>query len=322
MSETGSFLVLIPVFDDWAACRLLLAELDETLSKETEVFELLVVDDGSLEEGTGLDALEWRAFSAVRVLRLRRNLGHQRAIAVALAYAEASLRFEAVVVMDGDGEDRPRDVPRLVRAYRDGHGERIVFAARTRRSESALFRLSYGLFRAAHRVLTGIPVRVGNFSVIPAKLLRRLVVVSELWSHYAAAVFVSRAPYATIPTERGRRLAGGSKMNVVALVIHGLSAISVFSEIVGVRLLLASLGLIGLGAVLFVLGLIAKLSGGVAVPEWAGPTLGVAVAVMAQAVVVFFLVAFMTLRNRQNLSFLPVRDYAYFVEGVTMLRPA
>jgi hypothetical protein len=81
-------------------------------------------------------------------------------------------------------------------------------------------------------------VRVGNFSVITARQLRALVVAPELWNHYAAAVFRIRAPFTTIPVPRALRHAGRSKMNFVALMIHGLSAMSLYSDIIGTRLLI------------------------------------------------------------------------------------
>lgn len=102
-------------------------------------------------------------------------------------------------------------------------------------------------------MLTGIRVRVGNFSILPFAYLDTLVVMSELWNHYAASVFRSKLPFAMIPIPRGTRFAGTSKMNFVALVSHGLSAISVFGDIVGVRLLIGALAgslLAGLGIVL------------------------------------------------------------------------
>ena len=101
-------------------------------------------------------------------------------------------------------------------------------------------------YRFVHLLLTGERVRVGNFSVIPRDLLRRLVAVSDLWNHYAAAVFHARIPYTTIPTTRGTRYAGASQMNFVALVTHGLSAMSVFGDRIGVRLLIVTCALAGL----------------------------------------------------------------------------
>ena len=85
---------------------------------------------------------------------------------------------------------------------------------------------------------------MGNFSIIPRPRLASLVVVSEMWNHYAAAAFKSRQPLCTVPTQRAKRLDGKSKMNFVNLVVHGLSAISVYGELVGIRLLVVTVLLI------------------------------------------------------------------------------
>ena len=82
--------------------------------------------------------LDLRAIGRVEVLHLRRNLGHQRAIAIGLAFVEAERpRCRAVVLMDSDGEDAPEDVPRLVARCEQEGRRKIVFAERTKRSESA-----------------------------------------------------------------------------------------------------------------------------------------------------------------------------------------
>ena len=106
-----------------------------------------------------------------------------------------------------------------------------------------MFRVLYRAYLVVHRALTGYGVRVGNFSIIPRARLRGLVVVSELWNHYAAAVFRSRQPYSTIPTRRAQRLSGTSHMNFVSLVVHGMSAISVYGDRLFVRLIVFASGL-------------------------------------------------------------------------------
>lgn len=116
----------------------------------------------------------------------------------------------------------------------------IIFARRTKRSEYWLFKLFLRMYKALHRMLTGKGIYIGNFSVLPANLLTALVTVPELWSHYAAAVMHARLPYALVPAARSKRLDGSSHMNFTGLVIHGLSAISVYSETIGIRLLIAS----------------------------------------------------------------------------------
>ena len=197
--------VLLPVFNDWAALRKLLGGLDRRpgrrgRSRPTSWSSTTARPSRSTPRRLDRD---FRAIRRVEVLHLRRNLGHQRAIAIGLAFVEAERpRCRAVVLMDCDGEDAPEDVPRLVARYEQEGRRKIVFAERTKRSESRLFRAFYVLYRMAHRVLTGQWVRVGNFSVIPRERLSCLVATSELWNHYAAAAFASRQPYATIPTRR------------------------------------------------------------------------------------------------------------------------
>jgi glycosyltransferase involved in cell wall biosynthesis len=253
LSCGNDLVVLMPVYNDWKALSLLLPDLDRALASSELKTRIVLVDDGSTVTTPGtLGQSHFNSIVSIEIVSLRRNLGHQRAIAVGLCYIEANLPQCLVVVMDADGEDDPKDVPRLVRecvAHRD---EKIVFAARTRRSEGWLFTLCYHLYRLIHFLLTGIRVRVGNFSVIPPQALKRLVVVSELWNHYAAAVHKAKLPLVLIPTERGERLEGPSRMSMVSLVVHGLSAMAVFGDLIGVRLLLA----VGLGMALTVLGLV------------------------------------------------------------------
>ncbi|HTU93555.1 MAG TPA: glycosyltransferase [Gemmataceae bacterium] len=183
-------IILIPVFNDWPALGQLLQLLDEVLTKHSRQANVLIVDDGSTVTA-GSDGAPERAFQALRrvdVLQLRRNLGHQRAIAVGLAYIADKVPCRAVIVMDSDGEDDPHDVPRLLKKFSEEGERKIIFAERTQRSETRVFRIFYSLYRAFHYLLTNQKVRVGNFSIIPESRLASLVVVSEIWNHYAAAV--------------------------------------------------------------------------------------------------------------------------------------
>ena len=310
-------LILIPVFNDYAAVGKLLVELDRELAAAGITAGVLIVDDGStVESSDRIEVGSLQAIVGVDVVELRRNLGHQRAITIGLAFAENRGKCEAVVVMDGDGEDDPRDVPRLIERYLAEGGQKIVFAERTRRSESRLFKFFYKLYKVVHVMLTGIEVKVGNFSVIPRRRLSSLVVVAEMWNHYAAVGFKSRQPYCTIPTRRGRRLDGKSSMNFVSLVVHGLSAISVYSEIVGVRLLVVAVGLI-LATLAGVLATISiQLVTSRAIPVWAIQTAGILLVIMLQGVLFAFLLSFVMLGNRHGSTFLPLRDHGYFISGV------
>ncbi len=315
MTQPLRLVVLMPLRDDWLSAAELIRRLDKTMDPGACTMEILLVDDGSVQ---GYNRNEFHSsFSVVRsirALRLRRNLGHQRAIAIGLVHIQQTATCDAVVVMDADGEDTPEGVAQLLRTYAETCGAKAVFAERSRRSESLVFRAFYQLYKTLHLWLTGIRVRVGNFSILPYRYLNTLVVMSELWNHYAAAVFRSKLPFSTTPIPRGTRIAGTSRMNFVALVSHGLSAISVFGDIVGVRLLIASLGgslLAGLGIVVV---LIIRFLTNRAIPGWATYASGTLAIIVIQLITIATCFTFFVLFNRTSLGFVPLRDFSWFVE--------
>jgi glycosyltransferase involved in cell wall biosynthesis len=298
----------------------LLGQLDAALDQQPVTTRLLFVDDCSLS-ATPDDFVEskLRNVSAIETLRLRRNLGHQRAIAIGLCFIHAERPCDAVLVMDADGEDKPEDVPRLIEMFRREGGRKVIFAQRGRRATTWTFKLFYLLYRWGHRLLTGVAVKVGNFSIIPAAHVATLVVVSDTWNHYAASVFRSRIPYTMLPTSRGTRLAGESKMNFVALVLHGLSAISVFAEVVGARLTMAIFGGVGVLTALLATVLFIRWGTDLAIPGWATTAAGLLLVIVLQMLTVALGLTLLVLFNRNNLSFLPLRDYRYFVGEVRKL---
>jgi hypothetical protein len=308
--------VLVPVHDDWGPAGRVLAELDKRLAGRPGPIEALLVDDGSTQPpAPDMVPPSMAAFGAVRVLELARNLGHQRAIAVGLCHIrDTRPDLHAVVVMDGDGEDDPADVPRLLAAL-DANPGTCVFAERTRRSEGLVFRLGYAAYRLVHRVLTGIPVRVGNFSALPAVQVRRLVTVSDLWNHYAASVVQARLPVVRVPTRRARRIAGRSRMSAVGLVVHGLSAMSVFSDRIGVRLLLATLGAAALVLAALVAALVVRFATPLAIPGWTTTAVGLLAVLLVQLAGLVLVFVFVVLAGRQGTSMVPIRDYRPYVEG-------
>ena len=312
-----NLIILLPVYNDWECAAILVRKLDSVLSNNDCNAQLIFLDDCSssplLQDFV---KVELKNMSGVECVRLRRNLGHQRAIAIGLSFIHRERPCDAVLVMDADGEDMPEDVPRLIQKFREAGEQKVIFAERMRRSESLLFRLCYHSYRLLHLMLTGIAVRVGNFSIIPSARLATLVVVSETWNHYAASVLKARLPHDTLPTARGERLAGQSKLNFVALVVHGLSAISVFAETVGVRVTLAILGLLAVVVALLTTVVAIRFGTDLAIPGWATTAVGILLIIALQMLTMASGLTFTILFNRNNLSFLPIRDYQYFVGDV------
>jgi len=314
--------ILIPMFNDWEAADLLLGDLDRALTDYPMYAEVLFIDDGSTAPPP--EAFARRQFTALRavdVLQLRRNLGHQRAIAAGLVYVYEKIPCTAVVVMDADGEDRPADIRALVEKFNQEGQRSIIFAARAKRLEHPLFRFLYHVYRLIHWLLTGDPVRVGNFSIVPFESLGRLVVVPEIWNHYAAAVIRSRLRFQSIPIARGQRMAGNSKMNFIALLLHGLSAFFVYGDIVGARLLVVIALVLLLEVVAVAVGLGVRFTASPSIPGlllYLAAILGI---ILLQAIPITLILVFTVIGSRSNIGFLPIRDCPYFVSKVERLFP-
>ena len=203
---------------------------------------------------------------------------------------------------------------RLARACAAERGEKIVFATRIKRSEGWLFAFFYHLYRALHFLLTGVRVRVGNFSIIPPGSLKRLVAVSELWNHYAAAVHKARLPMEFIPTERAIRLEGLPSMDLISLVVHGLSAMAVFGDRIGVRLLIVVCAAMG-GALAMLVAVVGiRLWTDLAIPGWATYVTGLLLVMLTQMLLVILVFVFVILAARNAANVLP-NDYTRLLAG-------
>ncbi|MGC2659829.1 MAG: glycosyltransferase [Bryobacteraceae bacterium] len=309
--------ITIPVFRDWESAAVLCDRIDDQLASLVEFsFEVLLVDDGSLQAPDGcFEGRTPRHLRTIEVLTLRRNLGHQRAIAIGLSYIQNEREFDAVLVMDADGEDRPEDIKVLLSEYCRQNQESAVFAERGRRVETLQFKFFYQCYRFLHYLMTGTGIRLGNFSVLPKRHLDGLVAFPELWNHYAATVLKSRLPYVCVRADRGKRLRGKSQMNFVSLVIHGLSALFSYQELVSTRILIVS-ALCGTAIALLMLGLLAlRVFTSLPIPGWTTLSIGLLLILVAQLLTTSLAVIFSVMMNRSQLGFLPLRDYSYFILG-------
>ncbi|MBD2436665.1 glycosyltransferase [Nostoc sp. FACHB-110] len=316
--ETEFIVILIPVFNDWYSLGILLEHLDYVLFDAAIKCEILVIDDAStIPAHEKFITTNFQSIKKISCLKLKRNLGHQRAITIGLAYTEAYIYCPAVLVMDGDGEDAPKDVIKLIEKCNDEEYQKIVFACRTQRSESFLFRTFYFIYKLLYKILTGQTISIGNFSLIPYKLLSRIVVISEIWNHYSSGILKAKLPWVKIPCKRGSRLSGKSKMNFISLVIHGLSAISVYGDIIGVRLLIATLVLMLCSFILISIVILIRL----AIPNWAPYVAGLSFIILLQSMNISICFVFLVLNGRNNFNFLPHRDYHYFVLGLEEIFP-
>src|ERR1035437_6790865 len=116
--------VVMPLRDDWSSAAELIRRLDQAVSSYPCALHVLLVDDGSAQGCNSADfQSDFAVVQTIQTLRLRRNLGHQRAIAIGLAHIDQTVACDAVLVMDADGEDTPdgpcnSSAPSRIRAAR------------------------------------------------------------------------------------------------------------------------------------------------------------------------------------------------------------
>jgi len=311
---TWTIAIVTPVLDDWVPFTVLVEEISSLFSGSQFAFHICAVDDGS---STPFDAdvvslPEGSCILSIEVIRLAANLGHQRAIAVGLCTIAESSEIDAVLVMDSDGQDRPIDIALLL-ASSCRHPRDVVLAKRAKRSESYVFRAWYAVYRLLFYALTGQPISFGNFCVIPITAVRRLAHMPELWNNLAASVMRSRLSYTMVPTTRGCRLAGRSKMNLVSLILHGLTAMSVYSDTIFVRILLAAAfvaAAAGLG-IAAVVGI--RTATDLAIPGWATVAAGDLLIILLQTLVIVVVVTLTFLAGRSHRPFVPIVDCPPFI---------
>lgn len=268
--------IVTPVYEDREASSRLFREL--RAAHGDEVF-IVAIDDGSVREPVETEAISRAGLEGV-VLRLKRNVGHQRAIAVGLGYVAENLPEATCVVMDSDGEDLPVTIRDLLACLSDGNVD-VAVAERESRVETFRFNAFYFVYRRLFQLLSGRYISFGNFMALKPAGVARLACMHELGTHIAATVLSSKLRLAICPIDRGLRYAGQSKMNFAGLVLHGFRAIMIFAEDVLVRTALACTGIAAVS--LFTIGATTLLKTiGWATPGWFSVVLGMLLIVLLQ----------------------------------------
>jgi polyisoprenyl-phosphate glycosyltransferase len=311
--KQGHISIVVPTFNDWASLARLIKDIDTLPELAGFYFSILAVDDGSNERNLSpIMAGRYSRVLSIKAVELACNLGHQRAIAIGLVQALKTQDSGCIIVMDSDGEDRPRDIRKLVDQWRAAPNC-IVCAKRARRSESISFKMFYAIYKLIFKMLTGVRIDFGNFCLIPLNLLAAVCHNSSSWNNLAATLVRSRLPIRRIPTDRGRRYAGQSHMNLVSLIMHGMSAMSVYSDVVLVRVLISLLGLSALSTVGLAVVFAIRLFTDLAIPGWASGVAGNLFVIFLQSVLFALISVFILLSTRSTKTVVPIVDADTYV---------
>ena len=227
------FIILTPVYNDWKSVFKLLVNIDEQIINWDADVSVLVVNDASTEEMPKTQ-LSFKKIKSVQVMNMKQNRGHARCYATGLKYLSEKENFDYVIQMDGDGEDRPEELPALFNKSKE-HPLKTVTLNRTKRSEGPLFQLLYECHKILTYIFTGKLIKFGNYSCSPRANVARLVKEACIWSSFSGSVTKIIFNRISIPSIRGKRYFGPSQMNLFNLLIHSFSIIAVFRKIVIVR---------------------------------------------------------------------------------------
>lgn len=310
--ENIKIICLTPVFNDWESFEILVTELQQVQKELNLSIKIIAINDGSTEMVSEL-ILENNPNLEIKNLKI--NVGHQRAIGIGLQYIyNEENEYDYIVVMDSDGEDNPKQIKDLLAKAKQENSNKIIFAQRKKRTESSIFRMGYFFYKATFKFLTGESINFGNYSIIPKKLLSKVVHQNNLWNHYSGGIIQAKIPYGKVLLDRGKRYKGKSKMNFNNLVLHGLSSIAVYFDVISIRILKLSLYGIGicLLAVLYILS--QKIFTNNAIPGWASSLILIISGIILQLFSVTLIVLLMQLSTRKNIQVPNAEVYKKFIE--------
>ena len=228
-----TYKILIPVFNDWESLLILLNNIHALKINNLARIKILIIDDCSSEILN--KKIEFDSFEDIEIIKNIKNIGHGKSIANGINYLNKKNDFDYLIVMDGDGEDRPEEVKELILKSIELPSVTIT-ANRIKRSESAFFKLSYHLHKILTLVLTGYSIKFGNFMCIPKKDLNLITSNKNLFASFSGTVAKFITNKICIPSIRGVRYCGPTKMSFLKLIRHSLLIISVFRKETAIRL--------------------------------------------------------------------------------------
>ena len=220
--------ILIPVYNDWQSVFKLLEEINSKVINLDHEISVIIVNDASNHDRKE-EKIELENIHSVKILNMKFNQGHARCIATGLKYIYEKENFDYVIPMDGDGEDRPEEIKVFLDKIYNTNNKPIV-GERVRRVENLLFKLCYSLHKLLTFTFTGKLIKFGNFTCLPKNTVEKLINEKATWNSFSGSLSKIEKNFIKVPSIRGARYFGPSKMSFLNLIKHSLSIISVFKK--------------------------------------------------------------------------------------------
>jgi polyisoprenyl-phosphate glycosyltransferase len=226
-------IILIPIFNDWESLIKLLNEINSSIQNiHNYEFNCIVINDCSTVKQPNIS--KPINIKSLSIINMKNNRGHARCNAFGIRYINSNEICDYVILMDGDGEDRPQEIRDLINEI-SINPETSVVAKRIKRSEGPIFQLMYQIHKLITYLFTGKKVNFGNYSCLTKQDIKVLSDKASLWSSYSGSVKRNINKLNEINSTRGTRYFGPSKMSLFNLGIHSFSIIAVFKYQVFLR---------------------------------------------------------------------------------------
>tara|TARA_B100000575_G_C23100030_1_gene634648 strand:+ start:423 stop:1292 length:870 start_codon:yes stop_codon:yes gene_type:complete len=225
--------ILIPVYNDWQSISKLINEIDKLPFKSEFKVSIIIVNDASNHDRPE-EKENFENIQSIKVLNMKINQGHARCIATGLKYVFEKEDFDYVIPMDGDGEDRPEEIIEFLEKTKEAN-EKPIVGDRVKRSENLKFKICYQLHKIITYVFTGKLIRFGNFTCLSKPTVKKMINEKATWNSFSGSLTKIENSFISLPSKRGKRYFGPSKMTFFDLLKHSFSIISVFKKTVLIR---------------------------------------------------------------------------------------
>lgn len=226
-------IILIPVYNDWQSTSKLLEDINLNVKGLNQEFSIIIVNDASTDEQS-INSTNLENLSSIKIINMKENRGHARCIASGLKHIHEKEQYDYIIPMDGDGEDRPEEIKNFVENINFSPDKAIV-GERVKRTEKLIFKICYKIHKALTFLSTGQSIKFGNYTCLPKSTVEKMINEKATWSSFSGALQKVEKDKVEVPSERGVRYFGPSKMSFLNLIKHSLSIISVFKFNVLIR---------------------------------------------------------------------------------------
>ncbi len=192
--------IIIPIYNDWQSVFKLFEEINNLKIDKNFEISIIVINDASNHDRPN----EEINFDNIQ-------------------------SFDYAIPMDGDGEDRPEEIKNFLDQIKDTDSVTVV-GERVKRSESLLFKICYQLHKLVTLTFTGKSIKFGNFTCLPKKTVENMINEKATWNSFSGSLSKVEKNFIKVPSIRGTRYFGPSKMSFLNLIKHSLSIISVFKK--------------------------------------------------------------------------------------------